>query len=41
MIVDVEFSGFFLAKLFQWICPQDIAHEAVGWGFSESIDLYG
>jgi hypothetical protein len=39
MVVDEEFLRLFLAKLFQWISPKDIAHKAMSRRFSEAIDL--
>lgn len=39
VIVDKVFGGFFLTKFFQWISPKDIAHQAMGGGFSETINL--
>lgn len=38
MVVHVELAGLFLPELFQRVGPQDVAHDAVGRGFSEPID---
>jgi hypothetical protein len=29
------------SKVLYGICPKDITHEAVGWGFAKAIDLHG
>ena len=39
MVVNEEFAGLLLAELLQRICPQDVAHEAVGRRFAESVNL--
>lgn len=37
--MDEVVAGFFLAEVFQRICPENIAHKAVGRRFSKSINL--
>jgi hypothetical protein len=39
MIVNEELLRLFLSEFFQRISPEDVAHETVGWWFSEAIDL--
>lgn len=31
--------GFFLSKVFQWVGPEQVAHETVGWWFPESVQV--
>lgn len=38
-IVNEEIIGLFLTELLQRIGPQNIAHETVGWGFAEPVNL--
>ena len=39
MIVDEELGRLLLAKLLERICPEDVAHQAVGGRFAKTIDL--
>ena len=39
MVVNEVFSCLFLSELFQWICPENVAHKTVGGRFAEAIDL--
>lgn len=39
MVVNEEVVGLLLAKFLKWISPKDVAHEAVGWGFPETVNL--
>ena len=39
MVVDEEFRGLFLAEFFKRVCPENVAHEAVSWGFAEAVNL--
>ena len=39
MVVDEEFRRLFLTKLFKWICPENVTHQAMGGRFAEPIDL--
>jgi hypothetical protein len=41
VVVNEEFAGFLLAELFQWICPENVAHKPVGRRLTEAIDLRG
>jgi hypothetical protein len=39
MVVDEEVVRLLLAKLFQRVSPENVAHQAVGRGLSESVNL--
>jgi hypothetical protein len=39
-VMNEEIAGLFLAKFFERVGPKDIAHEPMGRGFTEAIDLY-
>ena len=38
MIVDEVFSSLFGAKLLERVSPEDVAHQALGWCLSETIN---
>jgi len=38
MIVNEEFLCFLLTKFLKWIGPENITHETMSWGLTESID---
>lgn len=39
VVMHVELASLFLAEFFKRIGPEDIAHQAMSWRFSEAIDL--
>ena len=39
MVVDEKLRGFLLAKFFEWICPENVTHQAMGRRLAESINL--
>ena len=41
MVVNEPFVRRFRTKVFQWICPEKIAHQARSWRLTEAIDLHG
>ena len=39
VVVNVELSSLLLSEFFQWVSPENVAHQAVSRRFSESINL--
>lgn len=39
MIVDEKLRSLLLAEFFEWICPENVTHQALGGRLAESIDL--
>lgn len=39
MVVHKTLVCFFAPEILEWVCPQDIAHQAVRWGLAEAVDL--
>lgn len=39
MVVNEEFRCLFLTELLERIGPEDVAHQAMGWWFSEAVNL--
>jgi hypothetical protein len=39
MVVNKVFLRLFLAKVFEWVSPENVAHKTVGWRLAEAIDL--
>jgi hypothetical protein len=39
MVVDEVFLRLFLTKVFKRIGPENVAHETMGRGLAESVDL--
>lgn len=39
MVVNEVLGSLLLAKFFQWICPENVAHEAMSGRFPEAINL--
>ena len=39
VVVHEEFGGLFLAEFFEWVGPENVAHEAVGGGLAEAVNL--
>lgn len=40
MVVDKVFLRLFLTKVLERVSPENVAHETVGRGFAEAIDLH-
>lgn len=38
VVVNEELLRLLLAEFFERICPENIAHKAVGWRFTEAVD---
>lgn len=41
MVVNEALVCLFRSKVFQWVRPEQIAHEPMRWRFSKAIDLKG
>ena len=39
VVVDKVFGSLFLTEFFQWVGPEDVAHESLSWWLTETVDL--